>query len=143
MVASGYSFVPGTGLGQVDQLLDPVTRDYERTANGEWTETSDSRSTVYLMLELELGASPFDPADGTAIKAMLRQGDPVTMDDVEAETVRACGILQVAGVLSDLAVRVVDEIGRPLIDESGRSLVRTSWRDLTSGSPVELVSSPG
>lgn len=142
-MASGFSFVPGAALGQLDQLINPVTSGYVRTANGEWTETSDGRSTVFLMLELELGASPFDPDDGTEIKALLRQGDPVTMDDLLAETRRACEILQSAGVLSDLAVSARDANGDVLLDESRRPVIRTSWRDLTSGSPVDLIHQPG
>lgn len=143
MAASGFSFVPGSALGQLDQLINPVTRDYIRTANGEWTETSDARPTVFVMLEIELGASPFDPDDGTSIKEMLRAGDPVTPEDLEAETVRAITILQGAGVLSDLVVTVRDSAGQVLRDESRRTLIRSSWRDLTSGSPVDLIHQPG
>lgn len=142
-MASGFSFVPGSALGQLDQLINTVTRDYIRTTNGEWSEVSDARSTAYLMLELELGASPFDPGDGTSIKAAMRTGDPVTLEDVQAETIRALSILQSAGVLTDLVVAVRDQQGRALRDESGRPIIRSSWRDLTSGSPVDLIHQPG
>lgn len=155
---SGFSFVPGPGgfslssldataggglAGQYDQLINPTTLDYVRNDVGEWAETADTRTTMLLMLELELGASPFDPQDGTTIKAKLRDGDPVTPEELRAETLRAAGILQSAGLITDLAVTVRDSANQVLRDQSGRTLVRVDWRDLASGSPVDLVLQPG
>lgn len=157
---SGFSFVPGPGpggtslsslnatpagglAGQLDQLIDPNTGDYVRNDIGEWAETADSRTTMYLMLELELGGSPFDPGDGTSIKALQRDGDPVTPETIRAETLRAGAVLQAAGILTDLEVSVRDANGELLRDQSGRLLVRTSWRDLASGSPVDLILQSG
>lgn len=151
---SGYSFVPGPGgsslsslgatpagdlTGQLDQLIDPVTGDYVDTDNGEWAETADSRTAMMLQLEIEHGASPFQPNDGTTIRARRRDGDPITPEEVEAETLRAGAVLQAAGMIADLEVAIRDDRGRILRDQSGRFTVRVSWRDLASGSPVDLT----
>lgn len=147
---SGFSFVPGgsspAALGQVvgsgaastDMLIDPVTLDYVRTANGEWAETADSRTIVMLMLELELGASPFDPQDGTTIAARRRDGDPVTPEEIEAEALRVGDILQREGIVADFTATITDAAGNLLRSSSG-SVVVLSYRDLASGSPVDLA----
>lgn len=153
---SGFSFVPGgmslaaldptgaSGLGgQLDQLIDPNTLDYVRNDVGEWAETADTRTAMLLMLELELGASPFDPQDGTVLAERRRLGDPITPEDIRAETLRAASILQAAGLISDLDVQVRDSAGRVLRDQSGRLVVSLDWRDLASGSPVSLAFQPG
>lgn len=129
--------------GQFDQLIDPVTRDYVRTANGEWSEVADSRSTMLLMLEIRLGASPYDPGDGTNIADLRESGDPLTPEDVLAETQRAGGILQDAGIISDLVVSVRDSAGNLQYDQRGRLLVSTSWNDLASGSALDEIFTPG
>lgn len=146
---SGFDFTPGvpTGLGQivgaapaqVDMLIDPVTLDYVRTSDGAWAETADSRTLMMLELELELGASPFDPQDGTTIAARRRDGDPVTPDEVEAEALRVGERLQREGVIADFTATVRDPAGALLRDSSGRLVVALSWRDLASGTPVDLA----
>lgn len=151
---SGFSFAPITRAealqqnpggdipGAFDMLLDPVSLDYVRTDNGEWAETADSRATVMIMLELELGASPFDPGDGTRLRALRRVGDPITPEVIQADVLRAGGVLVADGVISDLAVDVRDTAGDALVDESGRGAVQLHWRDLASGSPVDASFSP-
>lgn len=152
---SGFSFVPGGGSsleslgptplsllgGLGDQLIDPATLDYVRTENGEWAETADSRTIMMIQLDTEIGASPFDPQDGTAIKQMLRDGD-LTEDVVLAETRRAAGILQAEGILSNLSVTIRDSDGNLLLDDKNRLQVRMSWQDLASGSPVSQTFIP-
>lgn len=118
-------------------LLDPVTLDYVVTEDGEWEETPDSRTTVLIMQQMELGASPFDPGDGTTIGARFRLGDPVQIDDVKADTLRAQGILARDGVIAELDVQVRDSSGKLFFDETGRPLVRLRWRDLASGSIID------
>lgn len=155
---SGFSFLPGPGgsslaslnptapgslSSQIDQLIDPNTGDYVRTDNGEWSETADSRTTMLLMLEIEFGASPFDPSDGTTLGALRRNGDPITPEILRSETLRAGGVLQAAGILADLEVSVRDGDGNVIRDQSGRTLVLAAWRDLSSGSPVDLLLQPG
>jgi hypothetical protein len=125
--------------GLFDQLIDPATRDYVRTDNGEWAETPTSESIVLIMFETELGASPFFPSDGTRIKALLREGDPVTPEMILAETLRALQVLEARGVLSDARAEIRDANGDVLQDEAGRMVVRVFWRDLASGSPVDLA----
>lgn len=155
---SGFSFVPGPGglslsdlnptpsgglSGAIDQLINPTTGDYVRNDVGEWVETADSRTTMLLMLSIELGACPFDPDDGTEIPRLLRDGDPVTPETTRSETLRAAGILQADGIISDLDVQVRDSGRAVLRDATGRMMVRTSWRDLASGSPVDLILEAG
>jgi hypothetical protein len=151
---SGFSFVPGPGgsslsaldptppgslSSQIDQLIDPVTFDYVRTPDGEWAETADSRSTVLIMIELELGASPFDPGDGTTLAELRRTGAPVTPETIKEETLRVGDILQAAGIISGLVVEVRDQSNKVVRDAAGRTLASCSWHDLASGSPVDLV----
>lgn len=150
-LGSGFSFVPGGGdaasAGQVladgsgltDMMLDPVTLDYIRTENGEWAETADSRTLMMIMIELELGTSPFDPNDGTTIASLRANGDPITPDEVEAEALRIGDILQREGIVADFTATVRDAAGELLRDSSGRLVVSLSWRDLASGSPVDLA----
>lgn len=151
---SGFTFAPGgvslssldptsTSGGLFDQLIDPSTLDYKRTDSGEWAETADTRTAMLLMLEIEYAASPFDPADGTVLKERRRLGDPITPDDVRAETLRAASILQAAGLISDLDVFVRDGAGELLRDRAGRLVVQVRWRDLASGSPVDIAFQPG
>lgn len=148
---SGFSFIPGgtaavlasrvapTGAMLTDMMLDPVTLDYVRTANGEWAETADSRTLVMIMLEMWLGASPFDPNDGTTISALRATGDPITPDELESEALRIGDILQRDGVIADFSATIQDAAGNLLRDSSGRLVVALSWRDLASGSPVDLA----
>lgn len=154
---SGFSFVPGPGgtslaalgptpagdlAGRLDMLIDPATLDFVRTANGEWAETADSRTKMLLMMELELGASPFTPADGTRIAEFRRLGDPITPEFLQSEARRAGQLLVQAGVVSDLVVAVRDQHGEVLRDLAGRAVVFLTYRDLASSSPVELILQP-
>lgn len=145
---SGFSFAPGsaavdptgpTGGATVDMLIDPATLDYVRTTNGEWAQTGDSRTLMMIALELELGASPFDPQDGTTIAARRRDGDPVTPEEIEAEALRVGDQLQREGIIADFSVTIRDAAGQLLRDTSGRLVVALNWRDLASGSPVDLA----
>lgn len=158
-LGSGFSFDPGGAggtplailnptpssgaAGPSDMLIDPVTLDYVRTDDGEWAETADSRTTMMLMLELELGASPFDPGDGTRIKAAIRAGDPLTPEDVKVEAERAGRVLTQDGVISDLVVTVRDDRDQPLTDAAGRFSPFLQWRDLASGTPIDVAFTPG
>jgi hypothetical protein len=152
---SGFSFAPtGSTLealdptppglgGGLDQLIDPVTLSYVRTPFGEWAETADGRTMVMCMLEIELGASPFDPADGTRLKELLRIGDPVTPEEVQAETLRALGLLVRDGSISDLSCQIRDARGEVLRDQQGRAVAVTSWRDRVTGAAADISFSPG
>jgi hypothetical protein len=142
---SGYSFVPDpdSPMSSVDQEIDPISGDYVRTSTGEWSEVVDSRTTMLLMIALEHGASPFDPADGTTIAEKMRNGDPVTPEDVREETLRVGEVLRAAGRISDFRVDVHDSDGSILRDQAGRLLVRTSFTDLASGSTVDLIHRTG
>ncbi|HKQ65969.1 MAG TPA: hypothetical protein VJZ73_13225 [Methylomirabilota bacterium] len=150
---SGFSFVPpptrAQQLGQNnnpnigrDRMLDPFTGDYIRTANGEWAETSDSRTIMLISLSVRLGESPFDPSHGTSIHRRLKSGIVLSTDFLQAETVRVGEDLRQEGVLSDLVVTVRDQDGNKLRDETGRLIIRTQWRDLASGSPIDATFTP-
>lgn len=140
---SGFSFAPSVGTdGSGDMLIDPVTLDYVRTDDGRWQEIGDSRTTMMIMLELELGASPYDPQDGTRIKAMTRSGDPVTAEDALEDALRAARILVSAGTISDLKGATVDALGKQLVDQRGKPIIRLDWRDLASGAAQTLLVSP-
>lgn len=129
---------PATPMGaRTDMLLNPITYDYVRTDNGQWAETADSRTAMLCMLELEFGASPFSPNDGTRIKALKRTGDPITPEILQAETQRAAGILVAVGIISELDVQVRDDQGAELRDDAGRAAVVLRWRDLASGTPID------
>lgn len=128
--------------GLLDQEVDPITRDFIDTDNGEWSETPDSRSIVLCQLELELGKSYSTPGDGTTIAAAFAAGDPITSAFVESEVRRSLGILEAAGVIGSLEVNWRDDNGRQLVDEAGRAVFELSWIDLATGSPVEDVYRP-
>ena len=125
-----------TPLGaSLDMLIDPISLDYVDTDDGEWLETSDSRTLVMIMIEMRLGEDFFAPEDGTRVKALFETGDPVTEEIAVAETLRAMGLLADAGIVSDVSANY-DR------DETGRLTISLLWRDLASGSPVDLVYVP-
>lgn len=128
--------------GLLDQFLDPVTRDYVKTDDGEWLETPDSRTLVFCFLETELGKSFSAPGDGTEIKAKIESGDPLTTAGVEADIRRAMAVLEAAGITGSPEVTGRDEDGEQLLDESKRAVFLLSWIDLATGSPIEAVFRP-
>lgn len=148
---SGFSFVPGgqplstlgitpaTIVGGQDRLIDPGTRDYVRTADGEWVETQDSRTIMLIALSVRIGESAFDPTHGSAIGARRESGAGYTPDFLLAETLRVGEELRAEGVLSDLRAQVRDGDGNVLRDSAGRLVVKTQWRDLASGSPINAT----
>lgn len=149
--SSGLSFVPaGRSLaslgvtppsitGGLDRLIDPVTKDYVRTDTGEWAETQDSRTIMLIAMSVELGASPFDPDDGTTINQQRRAGGTLRPEFLQAEAVRVGARLAALGVLSDLEVQVRDAEGNVLVDSAGIAVVKMRWRDLASGSPIDAA----
>ncbi len=151
---SGFSFVPGgrplaslgvtpaTITGGLDRLIDPGTRDYVRTANGEWVETQDSRTIMLIAMSVALGESPFDPTHGSTIARRLKSGVGYSPDFLLAETLRVGAELQQEGILSDLRVNVRDAEGNTLVDRDGHLSVHTEWRDLASGSPINAAFTP-
>lgn len=118
--------------GYYDLVLDPITRDYIDTANGEWLESADSRTMVFAILEMRLGGSSTDPDDGTRIAELLETGEPVTPENVVDEATRALQILINDGAISDLSVS-------PSFDETGRFALVLYWTDRAGGLPVDLV----
>jgi hypothetical protein len=131
---------PVDGGGALDMYLDPITLDYVDTDDGEWLEVPDSRTIVLIQLEQRLGDSWESPGDGTAIKARLEDGEPVTPEFVQSETERAMQVLVSAGVISDLTVGpITDATGAYTTDDDGRFVLQTSWRDLASNEPIDLV----
>lgn len=121
--------------GYFDMILDPVSRDFIDTDDGEFMESIDSRTIVMAMIEIRLGEAFDCPGDGTRIKALLEAGDPVTPSVVIAETLRAMQILVNEGIIAD-----VDAAEGPTVD--GRFELKLHWRDLASGSPVDFAYEP-
>jgi hypothetical protein len=134
--------VAGSKLGTGDRLLDPVTRDYVRTANGEWAETGDARTAMMLMLEIELGLSAYTPEDGTSVASLIRDGEPVTPEMLQADIARAAGLLVISGLIGNLNVTVRDRDGAELVDETGRLVVELDYTDLTTGSAINQAFNP-
>lgn len=154
---SGFSFVPAPGgsplsalsfnapnaaSSGIDRLLDPVTRDYVRTDNGEWAETADNRTTVLIAFSIRLGRSPFDPEQGSSIADRIKSGAGLTPEYLLAESERIGAQLARAGILTDLQVTTRDIDKNPLRDGEGRQAVKLEWRDLSSGSPAALTFAP-
>lgn len=115
-----------------DLLLDPLTLDYVDTANGEWVETADSRTTVLCQIEMELNGSITDPGDGTRLRALRRAATPLTIAVVIDEVARALQVLIGAGIIADL---VIDDG----VDETGRTALLLNWTDRATGLPVDAV----
>lgn len=134
--------VTGALVGAGDRLLDPATRDYVRTANGEWAETGDARTMMMIMLEIELGTSPYDSGDGTAIAALMRDGDPITPEMLQADAARAAGLLVTDGVIANLSVTVRDFDGSEIRTATGQLAVILDYTDLTTGNPINLQFQP-
>jgi hypothetical protein len=128
--------------GSFDYYIDPRTNDYVRTTDGDWLLTADSRTAVYLMHEIEFGASPFTPGDGSIVKALVRTGEPITSDVLKSEAERIGQILTRAGILTGMTVAVTDAAGNDLVDEFGRQVVLERWIDLASGSPIDAFYTP-
>lgn len=126
----------------LDMLLDPVTFDYVRTANGEWAQTNDSRTIMLIAMVTHLGKSPYDPDHGTAIAELMRDGELVTPEVLQSETMRAGQALANESILSDLVVTVRDQDGNVLRDERGTVVVHASWQDLVSGTPISATFVP-
>jgi len=154
---SGFSFVPAPGgsplsalsfnapnpsSSGIDRLIDPNTLDYVRTDNGEWAETADNRTTVLIAFSIPLGASPYDPDQGSTIKERIKSGLGLSPEYLRSESERIGGQLARAGVLTDLQVTTRDADKVPLRDQGGRQAVRLEWRDLSSGSPATINFSP-
>jgi hypothetical protein len=127
----------------IDRLIDPVTRDYVRTPNGEWAETADNRTTVLIAFSIPIGESAFDPEQGTAIRQRIRSGFGLSPEFLRSESERVGAQLARHGVLADLQVTVRDADKRPLVDQAGRQAVKLQWRDLSSGSPATTTITPG
>jgi hypothetical protein len=151
---SGYVFVPSGfrfaafGVGSptvvdgLDRLIDPVTGDYVRTENGEWTETQDSRTIMLIAMSVRLGRSAFDAHHGTSIQDRVEAGSLTSPEFILAESARVGGDLADEGTLSNLIVTIRDRDGRLLRDENGKLTVNMQWRDLASGSPVQTTFTP-
>lgn len=130
------------GGALTDQLLDPVTLDYVDDGEGGWLETADSRTMVMIQLEKMLGRSITAPEDGTMIREWFELGDPVTPALVAAEVTRAMRLLELAGLISDFAIRIADDNGEDLVDDNGRFSPVLTWTDRATGNPVDLTYAP-
>lgn len=116
-------------------VFDPITRDLVDTADGWFTEATDSRAEVLWQLESTYLAWWGDPFSGSRLLAILRGDEPATPQDVVDETKRALQQLADDGIISELAVALDT-------DEGGRTTLILNYRDRSSGRLVDLAFVP-
>lgn len=142
MARSGYSFVPpfftGGSAAPKDRVITQSDKVFIRTADG-WDEQPTAATSVMIALEVELGGSPYDPEDGNSIFARSRRGQPMTEQEIMADTERVLAALEEDGLISNVVVEATDKDGNLLSDVLGRAAVRTRWRDLVAGAEGETV----
>lgn len=57
-------------MATIDQQIDQATRDFIRTAAGEWEESEDSRTAVLFQLEQAYGLWWGDPETGSGASSV-------------------------------------------------------------------------
>lgn len=116
-------------------VIDPVTRDLIKTADGWFQEGTDSRTMVLWQLEATFAAWWGDATSGSRIKAVISGEDPGDITAVRDEALRALQLLVGEGVISELTVTND-------VDETGRPVILLNYRDAASGSFVDLAYVP-
>jgi hypothetical protein len=116
-----------------DILIDPVTRDFVDTDDGEWEETDDSRTAVFCELDSRGGKWWGDPTAGSE-NAEIMESELPTPEALLDSTKRSMRKLVGAGVLSDAFVNIEEH------DNSvGRVTLYLQWKDRASSRPADLV----
>lgn len=119
-----------------DVYIDPVTRDFVETDDGDWEETDDNRTAVFCQLDSELDAWWGDPDAGTENAAIMRSELP-TIEALKNSSERGMRVLAGAGLVSDVFV-VIDKEDNP----SGFGQLLFQWFDRTSNRPADTAYSP-
>lgn len=118
-----------------DLRFDPVTKDLIDASDGWFEETETAETAVWLQLESHHREWWGDPDAGSRLHDLRAfQRDPETLLRIEAE--RALGVLEDAGLIANIEVRV--EAGRV-----GRYNVATRCRDVTTGQLVDTFAGTG
>lgn len=120
--------------GLFDLYIDPITKDYVDTDDGEWLEVPDSRTLVMVQIDMHFGADYFAPGDGTRIRELLEQGVAPPDELVVSETRRALQVVVDDGTITDLEVTSRRRGGELVVD--------CSWRDRATGMPVDHSFTP-
>lgn len=127
-------------FGFFDMEIDPESRDYIDTTDGEWSETEDSRTAVMMQLDIRYGEWHADPDAGSRINALVESG--MLMSDAGIlqlvdEARRALQVLVDDGIIADLTVDTGDiDFG------AGRVELTILYTDRSSGHVVDVVYSP-
>lgn len=119
-----------------DIVIDPRTLDFVDTADGEWLESDDGSTAVMCQLEARENAWWGDPPSGTQNKAIL-ESELATVDALTNSTTRGLRALQAGGVISDAALRVLEED-----NARGYASLYITWTDRRSTRPADLAYSP-
>lgn len=116
--------------------IDPSTRDFVDTEDGEWEEIEDARTAVVCQLDSELDAWWGDPDAGSENAAIMRSDLP-TAAALKNSSERALRKLQAAGLISDVFV-VLDS------EDNARGFAGfvLQWFDRSSNRPADLAYSP-
>lgn len=120
-----------------DVKIDPETRDFVDTADGDWEEIDDATTAVMLQLDAREDGWWGDPPSGSR-NAEIMESDLPTIDDLRDSTRRALGALVKAGVIADAFVNVGDDQDKG----AGVGSLLIQWRDRSSNRPADLVYSP-
>lgn len=121
--------------GSADFVIDPITRDFIDTTDGEWLVSTDSRSAVLHQLEIRLFSWWGDPQQGSRCRDVIAGDFGGTIEDVKDAALLALQALINEGIIADLAI-VTDK------DETGRDVLLLSYTDQSSGRLVDLAYVP-
>lgn len=119
-----------------DQVIDTATLDYVETEDGEWKETEDSSTAVFVELRSREGAWFGDPTAGTQNLAIM-EGELPTVDALVDSTKRGLRKLGAAGLIDNVFVKVEAEDAA-----RGYGEIWISWRDRASSKPGDLSYAP-
>jgi hypothetical protein len=119
-----------------DQVINTTTLDYVDTANGEWEETDDSSTAVFIQLESEEDRWFGDPSAGTQNHAIMESELP-TLEALVDSTKRGLRKLGAAGVIDNVFVDVESED-----NARGFGSLYLTWRDRASSKAVDMAYAP-
>lgn len=119
-----------------DILIDPITRDFVETDEGDWEETDDSRTAVLCELESREDAWWGDPPAGSQ-NAAIMESDVPTPEKLLDSNRRSLRKLVAAGLISDAHI-VIEEHDTA----AGAVTFFLQWVDRSSNRPADLSYSP-
>lgn len=119
-----------------DIVIDPVTRDFVETDDGEWEESDDARTAVFCQLDSREGRWWGDPFAGSR-NAEILESDLPTPESLRDSSRRAMLALAGGGLVSDVHITITTH-------DKGRGFAGLlfQWRDRSSNRPADLAYSP-